>query len=276
MISVGAWLVAHDDLDRLDRDVLLQRAAGLNRAQILTRPEAALDADLAEHLNAWAQRRRQGEPLAYILGSREFWSLELTVSPAVLVPRPETELLVETGLAFMASHAGQTVTALELGTGSGAVAIALAREAQSRAIDLRLTATDVSPEALQVAAANARQHQVAIDFRPGDWWQAVHGRFQLILSNPPYVRDADAHLEALHHEPRLALAGGTDGLNAIRTIIAGAAAHLAAGGMLALEHGWDQAGDVRTLLETAGFRHIASRADLAGLDRVTVGYAAAS
>ncbi|MDZ7669574.1 MAG: peptide chain release factor N(5)-glutamine methyltransferase [Gammaproteobacteria bacterium] len=276
MISVGAWLAAHDDLDRLDRDVLLERAAGLSRAQILTRPEAALEAGAAERLNAWAGRRRSGEPLAYILGSREFWSLELTVSPAVLVPRPETELLVEVGLEFMDGRAGQTIAALELGTGSGAVAIALAREARFRAVDLRLTATDVSPAALQIAAANARHHHTAIDFRHSDWWQEVRGRFALILSNPPYVRDADVHLDALQHEPRLALAGGADGLNAIRTIIAGAAARLETGGLLALEHGWDQAGAVQKLLEAAGFRHVASRADLAGVDRVTVGYLAAS
>ncbi len=152
----------------------------------------------------------------------------------------------------------------------------LPREAQSRSIDLHVTATDVSPAALQIAAANARHHQVAIDFRHSDWWQEVRGRFHLILSNPPYVPDADAHLEALHHEPRLALAGGADGLNAIRTIIAGAAAHLESGGMLALEHGWDQAGAVRRLFEAGGFHQVASRADLAGLDRVTAGYLAGS
>lgn len=276
MISVAAWLAAHDDLDRLDRDVLLEQAAGLNRAQILTRPETALEAGAAERLNAWAGRRRRGEPLAYILGSREFWSLDLSVSPAVLVPRPETELLVEVGLEFMDSHAGRPITALELGTGSGAVAIALAWEARSRAIDLRLSATDVSPPALEIAAANARRHDAAIDFRHCDWWQGIRGRFALVLSNPPYVRDADAHLEALHHEPRQALAGGADGLNALRTIIAGAAVHLEAGGLLALEHGWDQAGDVRGLLAAGGFQYIASRADLAGIDRVTMGYLAGS
>lgn len=278
MSCIGAWQAAHGDLERLDRDVLLSRVLGLSRTQILTRPELPLTAADNQRLNAWARRRRDGEPLAYIIGSREFWGMEFMVNPAVLVPRPETELLVEVGLAFLdgqgeesrlESRSHKSLAALELGTGSGAVAIALATAASARSLELHVAATDVCERALQVAAANARRHAAAIEWLHGDWWQPVRGRFRLIISNPPYVRTTDAHLAALRHEPQLALTAGADGLEAMRRIIGGAAGHLDAGGMLALEHGWDQGGAVRELLHGAGFTDIATEKDLAGHERVS-------
>jgi len=288
--AAGDWLTANADLDRLDREVLLCQAAGLTRAQLLARPERPLDAAAVCRLTNWAERRRRGEPVAYILGRKEFWGLELEVSPAVLVPRPDTELLVEVGLELLASSffcgSGlQTATAtpmqsrsgdrshrggasvLELGTGSGAVAIALAREHPAA----RITATDVSAEALAVARRNGARHAVEITWVGSDWFTAIDGTFDVILSNPPYVPADDPHLGALGNEPRGAVVAGADGLDAIRHISAGAAAHLQPGGALALEHGWDQAAAVRVLLETAGFTGIETRRDLGGQERVTFG-----
>jgi len=286
--AVGEWLAAHTDLDRLDREVLLCRAAGLTRAQLLARPERPLDAATACRLADWAERRRRGEPVAYILGRKEFWGLELDVSPAVLVPRPDTELLVEIGLELLASFCRSglqtatdtlmlsrsgdrsykdAATVLELGTGSGAVAIALGREVPAA----RITATDVSPEALAVARGNAARHEVDITWVASDWYAAIDGRFDMILSNPPYVPADDPHLAALGHEPHGALVAGADGLDAIRTICAGAAGHLQPGGALALEHGWDQGAAVRSLLGDARFIGIETRRDLGGQGRVTLG-----
>jgi len=296
-VTAGEWLTANADLDRLDREILLCRAAGLTRAQLLARPERPLDAATACRLADWAERRRRGEPVAYILGRKEFWGLELDVSPAVLVPRPDTELLVEVGAELLApcrrsgrtkfglalaerahgrpaanpvggdSRPGGRSHLLELGTGSGAIAIALAREVSAASI----TATDISPAALAVARRNAARHAVDIDWVASDWYAAIDGRFDLILSNPPYVPADDPHLAALGHEPRGALVAGADGLDAIRRICAGATGHLHPGGALALEHGWDQGAAVRTLLEQAGFAAVETRRDLGGQDRVTFG-----
>ncbi len=272
MTTVGRWLASQPDLDRLDRELLVSRAAGLSRAQILARPERRLAPCAAARLDGWAARRRQGEPLAYILGSREFWGLDLSVTPAVLVPRPDTELLVEAGLELLATSSVATPEVqppqvLDLGTGSGAVAIAIARER----LDVIVTASDISPAALLVAAGNGRRHGLTIRWVAGDWLDAIGGRFNLILSNPPYVADRDPHLPGLAHEPRGALVAGADGLDAIRRIIGTAAGRLHPGGALALEHGATQGAAVRALLGTAGFVAITTRRDLSGLERVSFG-----
>jgi release factor glutamine methyltransferase len=271
--TVGGWLAAHADLDYRDREVLLCGAAGLSRAQVLARPERHLEAAVADTLQSWAARRRQGEPVAYILGRREFWGLELAVTPAVLVPRPETELLLEAGLDAIVgwgSNDGRGgIEVLELGTGSGAVAIVLALEAAARGLGVRMAATDVCADALALAAHNARRHGAGVAWRHSDWFANVRGRYHVILSNPPYVAADDPHLETLGHEPRRALEAGADGLQAIRTIITGASGHLEPGGHLLLEHGWDQGAAVRGLLAAAGFTAIDTLSDLAGLERVS-------
>lgn len=274
MSTVADWLDAHADLDRVDRDALLGAATGLTRAQLLARPERTVPREALGRLADWADRRRRGEPVAYLLGRREFWGLELTVTPDVLIPRPDTELLVEVALALVDGESrpggrahGERPRLLELGTGSGAVAIALARERPA----LDVTATDLSERALAVARGNAARHRAEVTFLHGDWFDAVTGAFELIVSNPPYVRADDVHLRDLASEPRHALVAGADGLDAIRRIAAGAGGHLAAGGWLALEHGWDQGPAVRRLLEEHGFGDVATHRDLAGHDRVTVG-----
>jgi release factor glutamine methyltransferase len=271
MTSIGVWLAAHADLDRRDREVLLRAAAGLSRAQILSHPERSLTPEAELRLNAWAERRRRGEPLAYLTGQREFWDLELAVTTAVLIPRPETELLVEQTLELAHTSPARPVKILELGTGSGAVAIAIAREASRRGLAVEVTASDVSTDALAVAACNGTRLQADVRFLVSDWYAAIADRFHLIVSNPPYVAEGDPHLPALRYEPYLALVAGPDGLVALRAIVEGARAHLHAEGWLVLEHGNDQGPNVRALLTAAGFTAVATLQDLAGLDRVTRG-----
>ncbi len=278
--TVGRWMAAEQDLDRRDREVLLCHAAGLSRAQLMAHPEHRLEADALDTLEHWVRRLRDGEPVAYLLGEKEFWGLTFSVTPAVLVPRPESELLVEVTLHALGAEPWPSVRVLELGTGSGAVAIALAREAAAAEananadqapadVRVQITACDVSAEALAVAEANGRRHGVAVRWLLSDWFRGVNGSFHLIVANPPYVREGDPHLHALRHEPRQALLAGADGLDAIRAIAAAAPAHLEPGGLLALEHGHDQGDAVRILLERAGLVDVHTCHDLAGRDRVT-------
>lgn len=281
MTTVGTWLARQRHLDRLDREVLLNRATGLSRAQMLTRPEIELSPAVAACLDGWAERRSLGEPVAYIVGVKEFWGAELAVSRDVLVPRPETELLVEGVVEAVAgwkktrgesrsgdrSH-GDPLGVLELGTGSGAVAIAVSREYGE---SVTVIATDISPAALAVAQGNAERLGAIVSFIESDWFGAVAGRYHVIASNPPYVAANDPHLQALAYEPRLALASGPDGLDAIRRIAAGAGDHLLAGGALLLEHGYDQGAAVRHILERCAFRSVTTLKDLAGHERVTRG-----
>lgn len=256
-------------LDAADADLLLAHALGRSRAWLLAHGGDAVAAADAAGFAALVERRAAGEPVAYLTGSRGFWSLDLAVTPATLVPRPETESLVELALERIPRDAEARIA--DLGTGSGAIALAIAKE-RPRA---RVVATDASAEALSVARDNAKRNAIGnVEFRHGDWFAPLEGEtFDLVASNPPYIALGDPHLRQgdLRFEPATALSSGSDGLDAIRTIARDAPAHLRAGGWLLLEHGWEQGEAVRALLREAGFVQIATERDLEGRDRVTLG-----
>lgn len=257
-------------LDRVDAHVLLAHLLGRDRGWLLAHDEQVLDAAQDAGYAHWCARRAAGEPVAYLLGEREFHGLRLQVSPAVLVPRPDTEVLVDWALELLAGAlAARTAPAvLDLGTGSGAIALAV----KHRHPAAQLSAVDASAAALAQARANGDRLGLAVDWLASDWWAALAGRrFDLALSNPPYIAQADPHLAALTHEPLSALASGADGLDDIRRLVAQAPAHLADGAWLLFEHGWDQAGAVCALLTQAGFEQVQSRADLAGTLRCSGG-----
>ena len=218
--------------------------------------------------DAACRRRADGEPLAYLLGEREFHGLLLQVGPAVLVPRPDTETLVDWALQLLGTPLAQAPEVADLGTGSGAIALAL----KHRHPAAHVCAVDCSDRALDVARANAARHDLQVEWQQGDWWQPLQGRrFHLVVSNPPYVAGDDPHLAALRHEPALALTPGGDGLAALAHIIQCAPLHLHDGGWLLLEHGHEQAGAVCRLLADAGFEAVQTRADLAGRPRCSGG-----
>jgi release factor glutamine methyltransferase len=260
---------ARAQIDSVDAAWLLAHAVGRHRGWLYAHADDLVDAGTAERFATLVQRRRDGEPVAYLTGRRGFWTFELQVTEATLIPRPETELLVE--LALDRLPVDRSVRIADLGTGSGAIALALASE-RPRADVL---ATDASADALAVAAGNALALQVRnVRFQRGDWCTALGAeRFDLIASNPPYISADDPHLRQgdLRHEPADALASGVDGLDAIRRIVAAAPMHLVDGGWLLLEHGMDQADDVRALLEVAGLVDVRTARDLEGRDRVTLG-----
>jgi release factor glutamine methyltransferase len=251
-------------LDAVDRRLLICHALGLTRVELITQSDRILNADEAARLDAVFARRLAGEPIAYIIGQREFYGLPFLVSADVLIPRPETELLVELALARL--PAGCRV--LDMGTGSGAIAVALAHTRPDAAV----SALDVSPAALALARRNAAANGAAVDFIESDWYAGVAGQvFDLIVSNPPYIAAGDAHLSSgdLRFEPAGALTDHADGLSALRRIVAGAPAHLAGGGWLLMEHGYDQAATVRALLAERGYLEVQSWTDLAGIERVS-------
>ncbi|NMM80041.1 protein-(glutamine-N5) methyltransferase, release factor-specific [Acidovorax sp. SRB_14] len=255
-------------LARIDAQLLLLHAlghAGAGRAWLLAHDNDALGAEAQARFAALCQRRAAGEPVAYLTGVKEFYGLALQIDARVLDPRPDTETLVDWALAAIAPLPVPRV--LDLGTGSGAIALAV----QHQRPQAQVSAVDASPDALAVAQANAARLQLPVQFRRGHWLQGVGGRFDAIVSNPPYIAAADPHLAALVHEPRQALASGADGLDDLRAIVAQAPAHLEPGGWLLLEHGWDQAGAVRALLQAAGFAQVQSRKDLAGIERCSGG-----
>jgi release factor glutamine methyltransferase len=255
-------------LHRLDGQLLLLHALGRSpgeRAWLLAHDTGAL-ADAARlDFMRFCERRAAGEPLAYITGRKEFFGLDLRVDPRVLVPRPDTETLVEWALEVIRDRAEPRV--IDLGTGSGAIALAIKRHRP----DAQVTATDSSASALEVAAANSHDHHMDMAFRRASWLAGVDQRFDLIVSNPPYIATQDEHLAALAHEPQRALVAGPDGLDDLRAIIGQAPARLVAGGWLLLEHGYDQADAVRALLAGAGFQDLGSRPDLAGIPRCSGG-----
>lgn len=253
---------------RLDAELLLEYVTGLSRTDFRAAPERALPAAAGWSFQQLIRRRLQGEPVAYIRGHQEFWSLQLEVTPAVLIPRPETELVVERTLAQLSPEATDVA---DLGTGSGAIALAVASERPA----LQVTAVDVSADALEIAKRNAVRLQIRnVRFERGNWFAALAGRrFDVVASNPPYVARGDADLAAgvSRFEPEVALIPGPTGLEAIEQIVAQAGAHLKPSGWLILEHGWTQAGAVRDRLVRSGFAHVRSHADLAGHERVTEG-----
>lgn len=249
--------------------MLLSHVLGRPAAWLLAHGDEPLTPESSDTFLSLAARRRQGEPMAYLVGEREFMGHAFTVSPAVLIPRPETELLVEAALLAMAGRTDPAI--LDLGTGSGAVAISLALALANA----RVTATDLSVEALAVAQHNAQRHGVRVQWWQGDWYGALppESQFDLIVSNPPYVCKGDPHLALgdLRFEPLTALTDGSDGLDALRQIVSGAAHHLKPGGSLWLEHGFDQGSAVRGLLGVAGYNHVKTMVDLAGHERITGG-----
>ncbi|QIK37181.1 peptide chain release factor N(5)-glutamine methyltransferase [Caldichromatium japonicum] len=255
---------------RLEAELLLAEASGLRRTELYARPEAGLTPDQFARFAALLQRRLVGEPLAYLLGRWGFWTLELEVTPATLIPRPETELLVETALERLTPD--RPLRIADLGTGSGAIAAALASERPL----WHLIAVERSPAAMAIARDNFRRLGLLVAPVLGHWLSALGPDcLDAILSNPPYVAAGDPHLAgSLRFEPQLALVSGQDGLDAIRAILADAPRCLKSGGLLAVEHGYDQGATVRRLFAQGGLQDIETRCDLAGHERITLGYRA--
>jgi release factor glutamine methyltransferase len=247
-------------IDPREARLLLAAATGFSEASVLAFPERVLPKEVEERYREWISRRSAGEPVAYILGRKEFYGLELAVTPAVLIPRPETELLVDLALQREFSSVA------DLGTGSGAIALALKKHRPAA----RVVAVEASAAALEVARRNAVKSGLEIELRHGRWLEPLAGeRFDLIVANPPYVAEGDPHLAALRHEPASALVAGHDGLDAFRQITARISQYLGRGGHLLLEHGMGQDGAVRDLLERAGLESVQTWPDLAGIPRVT-------
>jgi len=273
-ITIRASL-ADTALPRLEIHMLWQHVLGCTRAWLSAHDTDPLNAAAVEHFQRLRTRRLHGEPMAYVLGQREFMGHDFKVSPAVLIPRPETETLTEEALRALARIRARTgcatVHVLDLGTGSGAIAVSLARADA----DIRVTATDVSASALRVAQDNAQRLGTSLQWRHGEWYDALlHSeRFHLIVSNPPYIARDDAHLAQgdLRFEPQQALTDGANGLSALETIVHGAPRHLENGGELWVEHGWDQAARVRALFCATGFDAVQSVRDLAKIERITGG-----
>ena len=259
-------------LQRLDAQMIVLHALGRplsDRAWLVAHDTDLVSASVMQQVVAWTTRRCHGEPLAYLTGHKEFFGLDLLVDPRVLVPRPDTETLVQWALDILAETASDA-RVLDLGTGSGAIALALKASRPSAQVD----AVDASDDALAVAQSNAQRLQLAVSFYSGDWFAPLPTRgvgYDLVVSNPPYIADGDHHLRALSHEPLQALTAGADGLADIRHIVGQAPHHLIEGGWLLMEHGFDQAAPVAQLLQEAGFSRVASRRDLAGMTRCTGG-----
>ena len=258
-VLAAGWLPA------LEARILLGHALGMTRVQLVTQSARALTADDARALCALFARRRAGEPIAYLTGEREFFGLTFSVTPEVLIPRHETELLVELALERLPKNG----SALDLGTGSGAIAVSLAHARP----DTALLATDASAAALEVARANAARNGVTLRFALSDWYSNIEGQFDLIVSNPPYIAAGDPHLSQgdLRFEPASALTDDADGLTDLAAIIDGAPSRLHPGGWLLMEHGYDQSSIVRHMLQQEGWTDVQSWPDLAGIERVSGG-----
>ncbi|GGD43421.1 peptide chain release factor N(5)-glutamine methyltransferase [Pseudoxanthomonas indica] len=267
LVAAVARLPADDG--RHVAELLLGHALQRDRAWLFAHARDLVPADIQAEFDALLRRRIAGEPIAYLLGKRGFWTLDLQVTPATLIPRADTERLVE--LALERLPADQNVRVADLGTGSGAIALAIASERPLAEV----IATDASTDALDVARLNAAANDLTrVHFRLGSWWEALAGeRFDLVASNPPYIAEGDPHLQQgdLRHEPASALSSGVDGLDDIRAIIASAPRHLHGDGWLLLEHGHQQGAAVRQLLHAVGFVEVATEQDLEHRDRVTLG-----
>jgi len=270
-VNVGAALALARalGLGRLDAQLLLSHTLQQPRPWLIAHAEALLAPAQQQAFGDACRRCADGVPMAYLLGEREFHGLLLQVSPAVLVPRPDTETLVDWALELLRSPLADAPRVVDLGTGSGAIALALKHQYPTA----RICAVDCSAPALDVARANAARLGLPLEFVQGDWWQPLQGRrFHLVLSNPPYIAGDDPHLDALRHEPPLALTPGGDGLAALAQIVCEAPAHLHAGGWLLLEHGHDQQAAVRQMLAEGGFVALRTCVDLAGRPRCSGGH----
>lgn len=258
--------LAHHENPTLEAELLLAHVLNLPRGKLHLHPDQALTPAQSGELDTLVSRRAQGEPSAYLTGTRGFWSLELQVTPGVLIPRPETELLVELALQKIPADAAWRIA--DLGTGSGAIALAIAHERPR----CQFVATDISPAALEIARANAARLNIRnVAFRLGDWFSALRDeRFDMIVSNPPYVAGGDPHLHDLRFEPQLALVGGADGLQHLRVITAQARGHFTQGGWLLLEHGYDQTPAMMELLAALGYQTIQDHPDLSGVPRAAL------
>jgi release factor glutamine methyltransferase len=255
-------------VDRLDAQLLLARVLACPRSWLLAHDDAVLDDDQTLQLHGQLARRVDGEPLAYLLGEKEFHGLTLQVNPDVLIPRPDTEVLVDWAIELLAGKLArfERPAVVDLGTGSGAIALAVKNSRPGAGV----VGTDNSPAALVVAGSNALRLGLDVSLLPGSWWEPLPGqRFHLALSNPPYIAASDLHLSALRHEPTSALTPGGDGLDALRRIVRGAPQHLLPDGWLLLEHGYDQAEAVQRLLHDHGFKAVETRRDLGGQPRCT-------
>jgi release factor glutamine methyltransferase len=264
---------ATSGIDRLDAQLLLLHALGKSQAErawLITHDDEALSDSAALTFQTLCQRRSHGEPLAYIVGSKSFFGLDLQVDKRVLVPRPDTETLVEWALACTPT-VDNAMNVLDLGTGSGAIALAIKHSRP----DWQVTALDASADALVVAHNNAKRLNLNVNFLQSSWFEALSTplkpKFDIIASNPPYIVEGDAHMAALAHEPKQALTSGADGLDDIRQIISQAPSFLSKNGWLLLEHGYDQAAAVRDLLIQRGFAQVQSKLDLAGIERCSGG-----
>jgi release factor glutamine methyltransferase len=266
LIAGTQRLAPHSDSPRLDAELLLSSVLNVSRSALFARHDDQLSDERAQRFATQLRRRADNEPIAYLLGTQGFWTLDLQVNPDVLVPRPETELLVEWALQVLPRDGAARVA--DLGTGSGAIALAIASERPQA----QLVATDFSPAALSVAERNAQLGKIGnVRFAAGSWYAALEGSFDLIVSNPPYIAAGDSHLPALKHEPIAALTDNADGLSCLREIIGGAREYLLPNGWLLVEHGYDQGGAVRALFAQAGFIDIETRRDLGRQERATGG-----
>ena len=270
-LTIASWLRQQGSLARLELEVALCHALDCSRAHLLSHPEQQLTCAELKQLSHWTHQLRNHIPLAYLTGEQEFWGLSLSIDARVLVPRPDTEILVECALECLpdapASTQARALQALDLGTGSGAIALAIAQERR----DVDVHACDISAECLAVAEANSRALGLPISLRLSDWFERIDQRFHVIVANPPYIDSADPHLSQLQAEPRAALVAPNHGLADLQAIIERAPAHLHRDGWLLLEHGYDQGMAARELLTNRGFEQVGTRRDLGGNERVSWG-----
>lgn len=270
-LTIASWLRQQGSLARLELEVALCHALDCSRAHLLSHPEQQLTCAELKQLSHWTHQLRNHIPLAYLTGEQEFWGLSLSIDARVLVPRPDTEILVECALECLpdapASTQARALQALDLGTGSGAIALAIAQERR----DVEIIACDISAECLAVAEANSRALGLPISLRLSDWFERIDQRFHVIVANPPYIDSADPHLSQLQAEPRAALVAPNHGLADLQAIIERAPAHLHRDGWLLLEHGYDQGMATRELLTNRGFEQVGTRRDLGGNERVSWG-----
>ena len=269
--TIASWLRQQGSLARLELEVALCHALDCSRAHLLSHPEQQLTFAELKQLSHWTHQLRNHIPLAYLTGEQEFWGLSLSIDVRVLVPRPDTEILVECALECLpdapASTQARALQALDLGTGSGAIALAIAQER----CDVDIHACDISAECLAVAEVNSRALGLPISLRLSDWFERIDQRFHVIVANPPYIDSADPHLSQLQAEPRAALVAPNHGLADLQAIIERAPAHLHRDGWLLLEHGYDQGMATRELLTNRGFEQVGTRRDLGGNERVSWG-----